>query len=261
MELSAISPCLHMASVRGIGVALMARTCGACLHSTISSASSGDSDESSSFFDEEEDFCADEVFPDEDEDDSPPASAQAALSLSSPSISVSVSFSFSFSSARFLFSHPDFSLGPATVARSPRRTVPPTGPLLASAARCSTPNLCCSSTTASPRDLNTTSSEMSECVPITTWPSPLSMSLSAASRSFRDVLPVSNTTRGGFSNREKIFSRVVACCVASTSVGAMNAPWCPLPTAASNPSAATMVLPHPTSPCSSRSIGVVPDMS
>ena len=129
MELNAISPCLHMASVRGIGVALMARTCGACLHSTISSASSGDSDESSSFFDEEEDFCADEVFPDEDEDDSPPASAQAALSLSSPSISFSASFSFSFSSARFLFSHPDFSLGPATVARSPRRTVPPTGPV------------------------------------------------------------------------------------------------------------------------------------
>ena len=123
MELSAISPCLHMASVRGIGVALMARTCGACLHSTISSASSGDSDESSSFFDEEE-ASFDEVFPDEDEDDSPPASAQAALSLSSPSISVSVSFSFSFSSARFLFSHPDFSLGPATVARSPIENMP-----------------------------------------------------------------------------------------------------------------------------------------
>ena len=129
MELNAISPCLHMASVRGIGVALMARTCGACLHSTISSASSDDSDESSSFFDEspfdeEEAFCADEVFPDEDEDDSPPASAQAALSLSSPSISFSASFSFSFSSARFLFSHPDFSLGPATVARSPIENMP-----------------------------------------------------------------------------------------------------------------------------------------
>ena len=87
------------------------------------------------------------------------------------------------------------------------------------------------------------------------------MSLNAASLSFFGVLPVSNTTRGGFSSLLNTFSRVVACCVASTSVGAMNAPWWPFPTAASSPSAATIVLPHPTSPCSSRSMGVVPDMS
>jgi hypothetical protein len=44
-------------------------------------------------------------------------------------------------------------------------------------------------------------------------------------------------------------------------VGAMSAPWCPLPTAARMPSAATTVLPHPTSPCTSRSMAVVPAMS
>ena len=46
-----------------------------------------------------------------------------------------------------------------------------------------------------------------------------------------------------------------ACCSASTSVGAMNAPWWPPSTAASSVHTATTVLPAPTSPCSSRCIG------
>ena len=46
------------------------------------------------------------------------------------------------------------------------------------------------------------------------------------------------------------------CCSASTSVGAMNAPWCPPCTAVSSAATATTVLPAPTSPCSSRCIGI-----
>jgi hypothetical protein len=46
-----------------------------------------------------------------------------------------------------------------------------------------------------------------------------------------------------------------ACCSASTSVGAMNAPWCPPSTAHSSVHNATSVLPAPTSPCSSRCMG------
>ena len=48
----------------------------------------------------------------------------------------------------------------------------------------------------------------------------------------------------------------VACCSASTSVGAISAPWCPPCTAVSSADTATTVLPEPTSPCSSRCIGM-----
>eukprot|EP00982_Pelagococcus_subviridis_P014387 31324-Pelagococcus_subviridis.AAC.4 len=90
---------------------------------------------------------------------------------------------------------------------------------------------------------------------------PLSMSASAASLALFGVLPVNKTIFGGFASREKISANVRSCCVARTSVGAMNAPWCPLPTAARIASAATTVFPHPTSPCNIRSIGLVPAMS
>ncbi len=51
------------------------------------------------------------------------------------------------------------------------------------------------------------------------------------------------------------------CCSASTSVGTMSAPWCPLCTAASNAASATTVLPEPTSPWSRRCMGKGPAMS
>ena len=38
MDDSAISPCLHIASVRGMGVALIANMCGACRQGTKSSS-------------------------------------------------------------------------------------------------------------------------------------------------------------------------------------------------------------------------------
>ena len=46
-----------------------------------------------------------------------------------------------------------------------------------------------------------------------------------------------------------------ASCSASTSVGAMSAPWYPPCTAMSSAASATTVLPEPTSPCRSRCIG------
>ena len=49
---------------------------------------------------------------------------------------------------------------------------------------------------------------------------------------------------------------VSRCCSASVSVGAMKAPWWPFSTARSSVCTATTVLPEPTSPCSSRRIGV-----
>ena len=52
-----------------------------------------------------------------------------------------------------------------------------------------------------------------------------------------------------------------ACCSASTSVGAISAPWCPPCTAASSALTATSVLPAPTSPCSRRCIGCGPARS
>ena len=52
-------------------------------------------------------------------------------------------------------------------------------------------------------------------------------------------------------------SIVRKCCSASTSVGAISAPCRPASTARRSVASATTVLPEPTSPCSSRCIGVV----
>ena len=64
-----------------------------------------------------------------------------------------------------------------------------------------------------------------------------------------------NRFPAGTSNPDSIRRTLVACCSASTSVGAISAPWCPPSTAASNAVTATTVLPDPTSPCNSRCIG------
>mmetsp|Transcript_15151 Transcript_15151/g.63954 ORF Transcript_15151/g.63954 Transcript_15151/m.63954 type:complete len:254 (-) Transcript_15151:2656-3417(-) len=135
------------------------------------------------------------------------------------------------------------------------------GPFEASAALCSTPKRCCSSTTAMPRLANTTSSEMRLCVPTITFAVPSSISASADSRAFLVMLPVNKITFGGLDKRPSSLESVLACCCAKTSVGAMNAPWCPASTAARIASAATIVLPHPTSPCSILNMGFVPAMS
>ncbi len=58
-------------------------------------------------------------------------------------------------------------------------------------------------------------------------------------------------------NRDDSSSRrmVMKCCSARISVGAMNATWKPFSIATSAAISATIVLPEPTSPCSSRFIG------
>ena len=82
---------------------------------------------------------------------------------------------------------------------------------------------------------------------------------------------VSSSTRNGRSPKRfpgsgtlrspRIARTPVACCSASTSVGAISAPWCPPCTACSNVDTATTVLPDPTSPCSNRCIGCGPARS
>ena len=54
--------------------------------------------------------------------------------------------------------------------------------LLLSASRCSTPNLCCSSTTMSPRSLKTIDSPNNACVPMTMPAEPLAARASASLR-------------------------------------------------------------------------------
>ena len=80
------------------------------------------------------------------------------------------------------------------------------------------------------------------------------------SRRFRPVVaPVMSSTR------KRDFSRSVRrlrkCCSARISVGAMNATCRPFSIATSAANSATIVLPAPTSPCSSRFIGVARCMS
>ena len=90
-------------------------------------------------------------------------------------------------------------------------------------------------------------------------------------RSRAGVRLVSRPTRRGRSGNEgaglgrvKPCSRSLTpawCCSASTSVGAISAPWWPPSTAVSKAATATTVLPDPTSPCRSRCIGCGPAMS
>ena len=64
-----------------------------------------------------------------------------------------------------------------------------------SAARCSTPNRCCSSTTTSPRSANCTLSSSSACVPTTIPAAPLAASSIAVRRAAAFSEPVSRPTR------------------------------------------------------------------
>src|SRR5881628_2184312 len=122
-----------------------------------------------------------------------------------------------------------------------------------SAARCSTPKRCCSSTTASPRRAKVTPSWMSACVPTASGIVPSASPASAARRAFPLTAPVSSTgstPRGAASGRT-----VSRCCSASSSVGAMSAAWWPASMTVSAARSATSVLPLPTSPWRSRRIG------
>ena len=138
--------------------------------------------------------------------------------------------------------------------------------LALSAARCSTPNRCCSSTTTRPRSANCTPALSSAWVPITIPASPEAARRVASRRWAVDWEPVTSTTPVAFSTAARVppsarspSSRVTVekCWAASTSVGASSAACPPASTTASMARSATRVLPEPTSPWSSRCMGKV----
>ncbi len=155
-------------------------------------------------------------------------------------------------------------IGVAVMTRTSGTGPPPA--LSRSAARCSTPKRCCSSMTTAPSEANSTPSWMRACVPMATSTSPAASPARMRRRSAAPTLLVSSSTRtgrapnsdvpeSGTSTSASSARMPRACCSASTSVGAMNAPWWPPCTAASSVHTATTVLPLPTSPCSNRCIG------
>ena len=121
------------------------------------------------------------------------------------------------------------------------------------APRCSTPNRCCSSTTASARSANATASWSIAWVPTTTRACPVASASYALVRPFAPSEPVSRITSiPRSSSSPPTTSR---CCRARRSVGASSAACRPSSAAAASAQAATAVLPEPTSPWTSRSIG------
>ena len=110
---------------------------------------------------------------------------------------------------------------------------------------------------ASPASLNCTCSWITACVPTTSAASPLATSASISARSFFFRLPVSQATRRplGASSGSSQPTSLRKCCSARISVGAISAHCQPASMAMAAASAATTVLPEPTSPCSRRCIG------
>ena len=124
---------------------------------------------------------------------------------------------------------------------------------------CATPNRCSSSTTSSPRSLNSTSFDSSRCVPtmISTLPACRSSSVCFCSPFVLNRLTMS--TRTGKAAKRSF--NVFRCWNARTVVGARNATCLPSMTALNAARIATSVLPYPTSPHSRRSIVVDDSMS
>ncbi len=135
-----------------------------------------------------------------------------------------------------------------TCGRAARR------PCASSAPRCSTPNRCCSSTTARARSANATASWSRACVPTTIPACPLAIASTARRRALAAERAGEQRRRAARGPRAgPRASRW--CCRASRSVGASRAAWRPSSAAAARAQAATAVLPEPTSPWTRRSIG------
>ena len=132
-------------------------------------------------------------------------------------------------------------------------SLPPCAPLSRNDRRWCTPKRCCSSTMTRPSLSNSIDSWNSACVPTTSLISPLTTASSALRRARAGSDPVTSAT--GMSSARNQRSKFLACCSASSSVGAMSAACNPLPTARAAAAAATTVLPQPTSPCTSRTMG------
>ena len=119
---------------------------------------------------------------------------------------------------------------------------------------CATPKRCSSSRTTSPRSFGITSRESTRCVPIrtSTFPSRQSRAstrlVSAGSRNRETI-----STRTGKSLYRS--RNVFQCCSARIVVGASISVCLPLTATANAARIATSVLPKPTSPQTSRSIG------
>ena len=116
-----------------------------------------------------------------------------------------------------------------------------------------TPKRCSSSTTSSPSFLKVTSSPSSRWVPTTTStePSARPFSTAFAWAGVRNRLSIS-TLRGNGAYRS---AKVWACWLARSVVGTRTAAWYPSWTALNTARMATSVLPNPTSPQTSRSMG------
>ncbi|XQU67722.1 hypothetical protein OJJOAM_000453 [Cupriavidus sp. H18C1] len=122
-----------------------------------------------------------------------------------------------------------------------------------------TPKRCSSSMMTSPSRWKRTSSDSSLCVPITISTVPSLICLIAASTSFLVLKRDSSTMRTGQSAKRS--DSVWKCCSASSVVGASIATCLPPITATKAARSATSVLPKPTSPQTSRSIGLPEVMS
>ncbi|KAG1436447.1 hypothetical protein G6F56_013552 [Rhizopus delemar] len=109
------------------------------------------------------------------------------------------------------------------------------------------------------RSWTTTASCISAWVPTTTCASPLATCSITLARALPVTLPASQAMRTPSGSSQP--RRLLRCCSASSSVGAANATCLPCSTASIAASAATTVLPEPTSPCTSRSIGLGRDRS
>ena len=120
-----------------------------------------------------------------------------------------------------------------------------------------TPKRCSSSMMTSPRFLNLTSAWISLCVPITRSMPPEARPSSAAFTSLGERKRDSSARRTGQS--EKRSENTWKCCSASSVVGTSTATCLPSASATHAARSATSVLPKPTSPQTSRSIGC-PDL-
>ena len=118
---------------------------------------------------------------------------------------------------------------------------------------CSTPKRCSSSTTTSPRSLNTTSCESRRWVPITTSTLPAVSSANISLDSFAELKRDSPATRIG--KPAYLSANVLACCCTSKVVGTNTATCLPSCTALNAARIAISVFPYPTSPQIMRSIG------
>ncbi len=99
-------------------------------------------------------------------------------------------------------------------------------PLRKRRARCATPKRCCSSTTTRPSRRNSTGDSASACVPTSTSIRPAASSSSSRRRAGPRTRPVSSAMRTPAAVSQE--ARLVACCSARISVGAISAPWTPV---------------------------------